>query len=55
MENDFKQSDIAEKLGISSQSFSYKLHNKKEFKASEIKFLCNLLNITDKDAYFFCD
>lgn len=55
MENNFKQSEIAEKLGISSQSFSYKLHNKIEFKASEIKLLCKLLKITDKDAYFFCD
>lgn len=49
------QSEIADKLGISMQSFSYKLNNKVEFKASEIKTLCSILKITDKDAYFFCD
>lgn len=46
---------IADMLGISTPSFSYKLNNKVEFKASEIKALCKILNITDKDAYFFCD
>lgn len=46
---------IADKLGISAQSFSYKLNNKVEFKASEINALCKILNITDKDDYFFCE
>lgn len=46
---------VADKLGISATSFSYKLNNKVEFKASEINELCKILNITDKDAYFFCD
>lgn len=48
------QNDVARILGISYQSFSYKLNNKVEFKASEIEALCNLFNITDKDMYFFC-
>lgn len=54
-ENGLTQSMVADKLGISMQSFSYKLNNKVEFKASEIKTLCRILDIQDKDAYFFCD
>ncbi len=46
---------IAKELDISPQTFSYKLNNKVEFKASEIQKMCNILNITDKNAYFFCD
>ncbi len=47
------QGDIAKKLGISPQSFSYKLNNKVEFKASEIETLCSILSIKDKDKIFF--
>lgn len=54
-EYNLTQSEIADMLKISMQSFSYKLNNKVEFKASEIKALCGILDITDKDAYFFCD
>lgn len=54
-EYNLTQSEIADMLKISMQSFSYKLNNKVEFKASEIKALCSILDITDKDAYFFCD
>lgn len=50
----YTQSSIAEKIGISYQSFSYKMNNKVEFKVSEIEALCNILGITDKDKYFFC-
>ena len=49
------QGEVAEKLGISKQSLSYKLNNKLEFKASEIKALSKILKIVDKDAYFFYD
>lgn len=49
----YTQGYVASRLGISSQSFSYKLNNKVEFKASEIEALCTLLNIKDKDAIFF--
>lgn len=54
-EHGFTQSDVADLLKISAQSFSYKLNNKIEFKASEIEILCKKLNITDKDAYFFAN
>ena len=47
------QSKVAELLKISKQAFSCKLHNKTEFKASEIEILCSELGIKDKDAYFF--
>lgn len=54
-EKGLTQSEVADKLGISYQAFSYKLNNKSEFKASEIETLCKELDISDKDAYFFCD
>lgn len=46
-------SDVADKIGISKTSLSYKVNNKVEFKVSEITKLCELLDISDKDAYFF--
>ncbi len=51
----FTQSQIAEKLGISYQSLCYKINNKIEFKASEIQKLCEILEIKNKDEYFFCN
>jgi transcriptional regulator with XRE-family HTH domain len=54
IEMGYRQEDIADILNISSQSFSYKLNNKREFKASEIDTLCSVLKIQNKDAYFFC-
>ena len=54
IEMGYRQEDIADILNISSQSFSYKLNNKREFKASEIEALCSVLKIQNKDAYFFC-
>ena len=53
VENGMTQGYVANKLGISPQSFSYKLNNKIEFKASEIEALCTLLSISDKDSIFF--
>ncbi len=53
VEKGLTQGDVASKLGISPQSFSYKLNNKIEFKASEIEALCTLLSISDKDSIFF--
>ncbi|MBR3552511.1 MAG: DUF739 family protein [Clostridia bacterium] len=52
-EKGFSQILLAEKLGISYQAFNNKLHNKSEFKASEIQMLCDLLCLENKDAYFF--
>lgn len=53
LEKGLTQSDVAAKLGISYQSFNYKLNNIREFKASEIKRLCVILDISNKDDYFF--
>ena len=47
---------IANKLNISHQSLIRKIENETQFKAGEIKELCNLLDITDlkvKDRIFF--
>ena len=52
-ENGFTQKEVAEKIGISLQSLSYKINNKIEFIASEMERLFNLLDITDKVSYFF--
>lgn len=49
------QTSVAERLGISYQAFFNKLHNRSEFKAGEIKQICKILDIADKDAYFFCE
>lgn len=49
----YTQRDVAKLIGISSQSLSYKINNKIDFRASEMEMLCNLLDITDKDSYFF--
>lgn len=38
---------IAEKLGIDRFSLYKKIRNETEFKASEIKNLCEILSITD--------
>lgn len=50
----FTQAKVADLLGLSYQSFSYKLNNRVDFKASEIETLCTVLNIHNKDSYFFC-
>lgn len=54
-ENGFTYEQLASKLGISYQAFSNKVNNKSEFKASEIQTLCEILDINDKDIYFFCE
>lgn len=51
-----KKEKIAEILGITPTSFSHKIHNKREFKQTEIKLLCGLLKIDDyetKEKVFF--
>jgi len=45
VEYGFTQGDVAKKLGITEQSFNAKLNNRKEFKATEIKVLVEVLNI----------
>lgn len=49
VENNIKSDEISKKLGISKQSFSMKINNKREFKVCEIKRLCACLNISTKD------
>ena len=49
----YTQSKVAQFLGITLQGFYKKLHNKSEFKASEISKLCQSLNIDNKEAVFF--
>lgn len=54
IEKGIERKFIAEKLGISPTTLNYKLNNKTEFKASEIKALSILLGIAkEKDKYFF--
>lgn len=45
--------EFASSLGISATSFSYKLNNKRCFTVNEILKICELLEIRDKDEYFF--
>lgn len=51
----FTRLEIAKKLGISAMAFFNKIHNKTEFKASEIASLKKILNLSDKerDKIFF--
>lgn len=53
-----KKGWIASELGLSSYGFHRKINNINQFKAGEIKGLCQLLNITSlekKDEIFFAD
>lgn len=55
-ESGYKQSYIAEKMGLTSFGFANKVNNKTEFKSSEIKLLCEILNISslrEKESIFF--
>lgn len=51
-----KQGYIAEIIGLTSYGFAKKINNETEFKASEIKKLCEILHITslkEKETIFF--
>ena len=50
-----KKSFIASKLGLTGAGFSLKVNNESDFRQSEIKKLCDLLNISSKqrDEIFF--
>jgi hypothetical protein len=53
-----KKGWIALELGLSSYGFHRKINNESQFKAGEIKSLCQLLKITSlkkKEAIFFND
>lgn len=51
-----KRAFIAKSMGITRQSFSAKINNKRAFNQYEIAALCKLLNITaltEKERIFF--
>lgn len=53
-----KKEYLAEKCGLTRQGFYLKCQGKSEFSASEIKVLCQELNITkltEKEAIFFAN
>lgn len=49
IENNLTNETVAKKIGISKQSFSMKVNNKREFKASEINKLAILLKLNTAD------
>lgn len=49
LERGFIQEQVAARLGITTASLNYKINNKREFKASEIHALIELLEIKDED------
>ncbi len=57
LEKGFTQEQIAEMLGMTIATFNYKVNNKSEFKASEIKKLAEILHLTAEEvnAIFFAD
>ncbi|RGM21673.1 XRE family transcriptional regulator [Eubacterium sp. OM08-24] len=57
LERGFTQEQIAEMLGMTIATFNYKVNNKSEFKASEIKKLGEILHLTAEElnTIFFAD
>jgi cytidylate kinase len=56
IDSGIKYKVIAKNLGLSYYGLQKKVNNETEFKASEIKKLCKMLNITDskiKEEIFF--
>lgn len=49
LEKGFTQGQIAEMLGMTIATFNYKVNNKSEFKASEIKKLGEILHLTAEE------
>ena len=56
-ENGLNQEQVAKMLGLSLNTFNYKVNNRYEFKASEIKKLIVLLHLSCDDVMkiFFTD
>ena len=46
-ESGLKKGYIAAKIGVSASTLSALLNNRTEFKASQIRDICSVLNITD--------
>ena len=57
VEKGLLQDAVAMQLGMTSATFNYKLNNKTEFKASEIKMLIAILELTTDEvmAIFFAE
>lgn len=53
VEKGYTDGRIADLIGVSRQTFCKKINNQADFKASEIVAICNLLEIDEKDKYFF--
>lgn len=52
VENNIKQKDVAEKLGITATSFNSKIHrNGQDFTLKEVRALCKLYNL-DSNEFF---
>lgn len=57
-ESGLRKGFIAEKLGITTFGFQKKVENRSQFKAEEIKILCDVLKITslkEKERIFFAE
>ena len=57
LEKGMIQEEIAQQLGMTPATFNYKVNNKREFKASEIKRLSELLALTadEVNTIFFAE
>ena len=53
----FKNKDIAEAIGITPSGYTLKISNKSDFRQSEIKTICDLLELTveERDRVFFAE
>lgn len=51
LESGLNQEQIATQLGMTSATFNYKVNNKTEFKASEIKKLAEILHLTKEEVF----
>lgn len=48
----YTKKEVAKLLGLSFNGFMLKVNNVNEFKASEIKQLCDLLDLNDTSIFF---
>ena len=55
IEKGMTANELAEKLGMTSRTFSLKLNNKREFVLSEVAKIQRVLNLTpeERDSIFF--
>lgn len=52
-EKDVSQRTLADKIGISQNSLSRKMHGKREFRLSEVISICKVLEINNPKEIFF--